>query len=151
MIWWTGLAPWEFGSPFPGSRMSTFLDPLTIFTILQEGPSNAHNFQEWPDIVQSMLPDLITQRASRTVDYDPVIKSELASMQWTFGPDVVQIWSRDPQILRQPSMRRRNSPHAREHGPVDLSFRALSGRLKFTVRRHNLNNDSLSSTLSTCP
>ena len=29
-------------------------------------------------------------------------------------------------------------------GPVDPSFRALSGRLKFTVRRHKINNDSLS-------
>jgi len=29
-------------------------------------------------------------------------------------------------------------------GPVDPSFRALSGRLKFTVRRHEFNNDSLS-------
>ena len=28
-------------------------------------------------------------------------------------------------------------------GPVDPSFRALSGRLKFTVRRHELNEDSL--------
>jgi hypothetical protein len=24
MIWWTGLAPWEFESPFPGSLISTF-------------------------------------------------------------------------------------------------------------------------------
>ena len=30
-------------------------------------------------------------------------------------------------------------------GPVDPSFRALSGRLKFTVRRHKFNKDSLSS------
>ena len=29
-------------------------------------------------------------------------------------------------------------------GPVDPSFRALSGRLKFTVRGHKLNKDSLS-------
>jgi len=29
-------------------------------------------------------------------------------------------------------------------GPVDPSFRALSGRLKFTVRRHKFNKDSLS-------
>ena len=28
-------------------------------------------------------------------------------------------------------------------GPVDLSVRALSGRLQFTVRRHKFNNDSL--------
>jgi len=28
-------------------------------------------------------------------------------------------------------------------GPVDPSFRALSGRLKFTVRRHKFNKDSL--------
>ena len=24
MIWWTGLAPWEFEFPFPGSLTSTF-------------------------------------------------------------------------------------------------------------------------------
>ena len=24
MIWWTGLAPWEFEFPFPGSLISTF-------------------------------------------------------------------------------------------------------------------------------
>ena len=29
-----------------------------------------------------------------------------------------------------------------EPGPVDPSFRALSGRLKFTVRRHKFNKDS---------
>ena len=29
-------------------------------------------------------------------------------------------------------------------GPVDSSFRALSGRLKFTVRRHKFNTNSLS-------
>ena len=29
-------------------------------------------------------------------------------------------------------------------GPVDPSFRALSGRLKFTVRRHKFNKDFLS-------
>jgi len=26
MIGWTGLAPWEFDFPFPGSLTSTFLD-----------------------------------------------------------------------------------------------------------------------------
>ena len=25
MIWWTGLSPWEFELPFPGSLISTFL------------------------------------------------------------------------------------------------------------------------------
>ena len=25
MIWWTGLAPWEFELPFPGGLISTFL------------------------------------------------------------------------------------------------------------------------------
>jgi len=28
MIRWTGLAPWEFEFPFPGSLTSTFLDSL---------------------------------------------------------------------------------------------------------------------------
>jgi len=31
MIWWTGLAPWEFELPFPGSLISTFLDPPPRF------------------------------------------------------------------------------------------------------------------------
>ena len=29
-------------------------------------------------------------------------------------------------------------------GPINPSFRAISGRLKFTVRRHKFNQDSLS-------
>jgi len=29
MIRWTGLAPWEFEFPFPGSLTSTFLAPAT--------------------------------------------------------------------------------------------------------------------------
>ena len=28
MFWWTGLAPWEFESPFLGSFISTYLVPL---------------------------------------------------------------------------------------------------------------------------
>jgi hypothetical protein len=32
-------------------------------------------------------------------------------------------------------------------GPVDPAFRALSGRLKFTVQRHKFNSDSLTSDL----
>ena len=31
MIWWTGLAPWEFGFPFPGSLISTFLGRIKRF------------------------------------------------------------------------------------------------------------------------
>jgi len=27
MIWWTGLAPWEFESPFPGDQRSVFGAP----------------------------------------------------------------------------------------------------------------------------
>ena len=34
--------------------------------------------------------------------------------------------------------------YARLSGPEDPSFRALSGRLKLTVRRHKFNKDSLS-------
>ena len=29
MIRWTGLAPWEFEFPFPGSLISTFLSPYS--------------------------------------------------------------------------------------------------------------------------
>ena len=29
IIWWTGLAPWEFEFPFPGSLISTFLVQLS--------------------------------------------------------------------------------------------------------------------------
>jgi len=30
MIWWTGLAPWEFEFPFPGCLISTFLVPNAV-------------------------------------------------------------------------------------------------------------------------
>ena len=30
MIWWTGLAPWEFEFPFPGNHTSTFLHQVNI-------------------------------------------------------------------------------------------------------------------------
>ena len=33
MIWWTGLAPWEFGFPFPGSLVSTFLVGHTMYVL----------------------------------------------------------------------------------------------------------------------
>ena len=33
MIRWTGLAPWEFESPFPGSLTSTFLQREHIFSV----------------------------------------------------------------------------------------------------------------------
>ena len=69
---------------------------------------------------------------------------------------------RDPEVLRVlgflwglgfgvgiGAYRPRGAPHHRGAvsssllGPVDPSFRAPSGRLKFTVRRHKFNQDSL--------
>ena len=35
MIWWTGLAPWEFEFPFPGSLTSTFLDSTHTSTTVE--------------------------------------------------------------------------------------------------------------------
>jgi len=37
MIWWTGLAPWEFEYPFPGSLTSTFLDSESLVRDLTVG------------------------------------------------------------------------------------------------------------------
>ena len=34
VIWWTGLAQWEFEFPFPGSLTSTFLCPPTWLWLL---------------------------------------------------------------------------------------------------------------------
>jgi len=31
MIWWTGLAPWEFEFPFPGSLITTFLSSVKVW------------------------------------------------------------------------------------------------------------------------
>jgi len=36
MIGWTGLAPWKFEFPFPGSLTSTFLEPLPHPITLKE-------------------------------------------------------------------------------------------------------------------
>ena len=41
------------------------------------------------------------------------------------------------------AVRRPHGQRAPPVGPVDPSFRALSGRLKFTVRRHKFNKYSL--------
>ena len=40
MIWWTGLAPWEFEFPFPGSLIYTFLE-WTRSTTARRWPSRA--------------------------------------------------------------------------------------------------------------
>jgi len=37
MIRWTGLAPWEFESPFPGSLTSTFLAGEGSFGVVSMG------------------------------------------------------------------------------------------------------------------
>ena len=36
MIRWTGLAPWEFEFPFPGSLTSTFLGSVYIHRVLDD-------------------------------------------------------------------------------------------------------------------
>ena len=36
MIKWTGLAPWEFEFPFPGSLTSTFLQVINTVTLALE-------------------------------------------------------------------------------------------------------------------
>ena len=41
-IWWTGLAPWEFESPFPGTFASTFPALPTHPTASGPGPGRAH-------------------------------------------------------------------------------------------------------------
>ena len=50
MIWWTGLAPWEFEFPFPGSLISTFpaggalVDVIIVWGLVRTPP----NFQNTP-------------------------------------------------------------------------------------------------------
>ena len=47
-FWCTGLAPWEFESPFPGSLISTFLEAGGMLTGIENG--NAHltrHQREW--------------------------------------------------------------------------------------------------------
>ena len=40
----------------------------------------------------------VREAAIHTVEHDPFITSQIAYMQLTFGPYVLQIWSRNPQI-----------------------------------------------------
>ena len=44
MIWWTGLAPWEFDFPFPGSLTSTFLEHQLINTFAGTKVAGAGRF-----------------------------------------------------------------------------------------------------------
>ena len=39
MISWTGLAPWELESPFPGSLISTFGEQEVLYPLLMSGRS----------------------------------------------------------------------------------------------------------------
>ena len=43
MIRWTGLAPWEFEFPFPGSLTSTF--PVALHLPLRSPTTNPHNLR----------------------------------------------------------------------------------------------------------
>ena len=50
MIRWTGLAPWEFEFPFPGSLTTTFLELLQgrappCVEIVPDAGNNGSNFQ----------------------------------------------------------------------------------------------------------
>jgi len=47
MIRWTGLTPWEFKFPFPGSLTSTFLVPLEILVQHMEERSRVSPLQMW--------------------------------------------------------------------------------------------------------
>jgi len=54
MIGWTGLAPWEFEFPFPGSLTSTFLAPanagggrLTLVKITESVPMQREGFDQY--------------------------------------------------------------------------------------------------------
>jgi hypothetical protein len=46
MIKWTGLAPWEFEFPFPGSLTSTFLEPLTPTSSTSSGANGKYALME---------------------------------------------------------------------------------------------------------
>ena len=67
MIRWTGLAPWEFESPFPGSLTSTFLakcrGPLSIQTgLLESVKVDSHPGNRLK--VSKSRPDIRGERAS---------------------------------------------------------------------------------------
>ena len=75
-------------------------------------------------------------RVSRSCEYFPC------------GPNSIrkQIWMKPVRALWRSSCcisKRAGSLRASRLGRVDPSFRALSGRLQFTVRRHKCNQDSL--------
>ena len=43
MIWWTGLAPWEFEFPFPGSLTFAFL--ARVLTGVTDLEDESHNLR----------------------------------------------------------------------------------------------------------
>jgi len=46
MIWWTGLAPWEFKFPFSGSLISASLDPKPLAAV-ELGRNNVKGFKDF--------------------------------------------------------------------------------------------------------
>ena len=105
MIWWTGLARWEFEFPFSAI-------PYVGLRGLGEAsyllPISPHLSGKPPALVQS-------QHAS--------------------GHQIECGCATSLKVVHRVSSSRL--------GPADPSFRALSGRLKLTVRHHKFNKDSL--------
>ena len=69
---------------------------------------------------------------------------------WDFLMSEVPLYTTPlfPPVLREGLGFRWLCLLSRRLGPVDPSFRALSGRLKFTVRRHEIQEDSHSCCIS---
>ena len=85
MIWWTGLAPWEFDFPFPGSFLSTVL----CARMFESAPLPSDEGTR--ENVVRTLPERQSQNLAVTVLYvptsfDPHAKKPAVCMAPLLGP-----------------------------------------------------------------
>ena len=87
------------------------------------------------------MPQACDVRSKNGEDHVPGL-TELSGLRWHLKPKGHKSRASRPVVYLSHEFYTvyRQSPL----GPVDPSFRALSGRLKFTIRRHKFNNDYLS-------
>jgi len=73
-----------------------------------------------------------------SLNYEPASEPLHIYVKQLFSPAICATLAASPSVFLN------GTDASSRPGPVDPSFRAFSGRLKFTVRRHKFNKDSLS-------
>ena len=109
MIWWTGLAPWEFQFPFLGSLTSTFLAQFVNLRIVglaedeedafadenERSPNRGCSFSHFPrqDIHRRMCrPKEMARFIFDLIPFGDLCRGELPYLHFFAAPHFYQVW-----------------------------------------------------------